>query len=243
MSDQPRIDSVNKHYLDKVMDLAETMGVEATEDIFDARGMKLIVKGARISRAVQEKLILHKLRKPFESSISVEGGINSNTINAEARRIIETVAPVACIFKASYDTGVSPLDIMARLQFGNAMSMMLTIIEKGGAKALEHSVMVSLVSVCFAKKLGLNEKDQQVIALAGLLHDIGELYIEPEYLRSQKRLLPHEWRHVIVHPRIGQMLIEELENYPPAVALAVAEHHERFDGTGYPRQVCGKTSA
>ena len=59
MSDEIEIESVNKNYLDKVMDLAEEKDVAATEDIFDARGIKLIAKGAKISRRQQEKLILH----------------------------------------------------------------------------------------------------------------------------------------------------------------------------------------
>jgi CheY-like chemotaxis protein len=45
---------------------------------------------------------------------------------------------------------------------------------------------------------------------------------------------------VIVHPRIGQMLISDLEKYPNAVAQAVGEHHERYDGAGYPSQLAGQ---
>jgi hypothetical protein len=85
----------------------------------------------------------------------------------------------------------------------------------------------------------MSNTDQTIVALAGLMHDIGELYIAPEYLRSDRRLYPHEWRHVVVHPRIGQMLISGLENYPKSVAQAVYEHHERCNGGGYPRQVAG----
>jgi HD-GYP domain-containing protein (c-di-GMP phosphodiesterase class II) len=232
-------DSVNQHYLDKVMDLAEERTVEAIEDIYDARGMKLVAKGTRISTDLQEKLILHKLHKPLESSIAVEGGITIKDVVAEAKRLAETIDPVGRILKTASGGGASPLDILGSAQIGNAMSMMLTIIERGGPTALTHSVMVSLVSVCLAKKIGLGLKDQGTAALAGLLHDIGELYIEPEYLQSKKPLRPEEWRHVVVHPRIGQMLIDELEDYPAAVGLAVAEHHERFDGSGYPRQLAG----
>ncbi len=233
-------DSVNKHYLDKVMDLAEDHVVAASEDIFDSRGMKLIAKGTRISRALEEKLIVHKLRKPLESCIELEDSINIKTIVAEAKRLSETVEPISYILGAANRGQVSPFEVLGSLQFGSAMSMMLTITERGGRDALTHSVMVSLLSICLANKLGLNAKDQSIVALSGLLHDIGELYIEPKYLQPGRRLLPHEWRHIIVHPRIGQMLIKELENYPPAVALAVAEHHERFDGAGYPSQVRGR---
>lgn len=233
--------SVNQHYLNKVMDLSDEMEVEVTEDVYDARGMKMVSKGAKISRNMQEKLILHKLRKPLESCITVSDGVSVNAVLEEAHRIIQTVEPMHYILKAADGGGPSPLDILAHIHVGKAMRMMLTITDRGGPSALNHSVLVSLLSICLAKKLGLSEKDQTTAALAGLFHDIGELYIEPSYLRSGKRLLPHEWQHVVVHPRIGQLLITELENYPPAVALAVAEHHERFDGAGYPRRLAGKS--
>jgi HD-GYP domain-containing protein (c-di-GMP phosphodiesterase class II) len=232
--------SVNQHYLDKVMDLAEERDVAATEDIFNATGTKLIAKGTKISRSVQEKLILHKLHRPLESCIAVAGGIDMQAITAEARRIAQEIEPVGHLLNAVGGAGPSPFDIQADAQFGSAMSMMLTITQRGGPAAFTHCVLVSLVSICLARKLGLDQKQQISVALAGLLHDIGELYILPEYLDPKRRLLPHEWKHVVVHPRVGQMLISELENCPPEVALAVAEHHERFDGAGYPRQTAGQ---
>ena len=240
MSEDFNINQVNQHYLDKVMNLSEQMDVEASEDIFDARGTKLVAKGARISRVLQEKLILHKLSKPLESSIAVEGGVNMNSVVLEAERMAEINGPTGAILRTVGKGGMSPFQILKQTKFGNAMGLMLTIIERGGESALSHSVIVSLASVCLAKRMGLNDKDQAIVAMAGLLHDIGELYIEPEYLSSKKRLLPHEWRHVVVHPRIGEMLINELENFPPEVAIAVSEHHERFNGAGYPRQKVGK---
>lgn len=236
MAEEHVINSVNKFYLDKVLNLAEQTDILATEDIFDARGMKLVAKGSRISRTLQERLSARKLSKPFESSIAVESGVDINVIAEEGRRIAETVAPVGAILR-TLNGGLPPLQVLSGIRFGSAMSTMLTIIGRGGKAALEHSVMVSLLAVCLARKRGMSHTDQSVVALAGLLHDIGELYIDPEYLHSTRRLYPHEWRHVVVHPRIGQMLISGLENYPASVAQAVFEHHERGDGGGYPRQL------
>lgn len=232
-------DSVNPNYLGKVMDLAEDMDVKTTEDIYDAHGTKLIAKGTQISPALQEKLILHRLRKPLESSIAVEGGIDSKQLVAEAKRMAEEVAPLACILKTSADDRVSPFKIISGIQLGSAMTMLLTIIQRGGAAALSHNVMVSLLSIWLADRIGLGIKDQTEVALAGLLHDVGELYIDANYVHPGKRLRPHEWRHMVVHPYIGQMLIRDLEKCPPSVGRAVAEHHERLNGTGYPRQLKG----
>ena len=123
MSEDISLNDVNKNYLDKVMDLAEEMDVEATEDIFDSRGMKLVAKGARISRNLQEKLIMHKLKKPLESSIAVEGGVSSNSVVEEAERLSETVPPVAKMRRAASDRGISPVHVLKQTRFGSAMSM------------------------------------------------------------------------------------------------------------------------
>ncbi|MBJ7310808.1 HD-GYP domain-containing protein [Rugamonas sp. CCM 8940] len=230
---------VNRHYLDKVMAVAEIMAVEVIVDILDVRGMKLVAKGTQVTRVLQEKLILHKLRQPFESSVRVCGGVEPKAIVAIASRLIDTSPPVAHILRASGKGGASVLAQLARLEFGSALGMMLTVADRSGAHALEHAVLVSLLSICMAQKLRLSEQEQMVAGLAGMLHDVGELYIAPAYLARGKRLLPHEWSHIVVHPRIGQMLIDELGAYPAAVGRAVAEHHERFDGSGYPRQIGG----
>ncbi|MEC5217441.1 HD-GYP domain-containing protein (c-di-GMP phosphodiesterase class II) [Actimicrobium sp. GrIS 1.19] len=231
--------SVNPHYLSKVMELSENMDVEASEDILDARGNKLIARGARISRNMQERLILHKLRKPLESCMTITGGMNVNAVVSEARRLLDTNEPLGYILKASDGAGMSPFELLESIPIGSVMRMMLTITDRVGPAAFSHCVMVSMIAIALARKSGMAQKEQMVAAIGGLLHDIGELYIEPEYLRSGKRLLPHEWRHVVVHPRIGQLLISELETYPAAVGIAVSEHHERFDGAGYPRRLSG----
>lgn len=236
MSDEYALNSMNRHYLDKVMNLAEEADISATEDIFDARGMKLVAKGARISRVLQERLIARRLSKPFESSIAVDGSVDADIVATEAQHIVETLVPVKRML-SSLGAAQNPVRVLADIRLGSAMSTMLTVIQRGGPNALQHSVMVSLIAVCLAQKRGLTKNDQTVVALAGLLHDIGELYIDPEYLQSKRRLQPHEWRHVVVHPRIGQVLIQGLEDFPPAVSQAVFEHHERMDGGGYPRQI------
>lgn len=230
---------VNKHYLEKVIDLAEQMPVVATEDIYDARGNKLLAKGAQVSRVLQEKLILHKLTKPIEASLCVTGGVDANLVVKSAERLLAENKALAAIVATSPGQGPSPVALLARLQFGNATTMMLTIVERGGHEALDHAVTVAITAACFAKHLGLSPELQQSCALAGLLHDIGELYIDPAYLAPGRQLLPHEWAHLVVHPRTGQMLVAEHEAYPPEVARAIAEHHERLDGSGYPRRLMG----
>lgn len=230
--------SVNEHYLNKVVGLAESMDVAASEDIFDARGNKLLAKGARVSKALQEKLIIHKLRKPLEACIVVEGGVNNDVVFSTAQKLVETNLPLAHLI-SNVGPGPSVLAVLSTLKFGSAMGLMLTIADKEKGKALEHAVTVSLLSIAIARRAHLSEVDQRVAGMAGLLHDVGELYIDPAFMAAGKRLLPHEWAHIVVHPFTGQMLIDALESFPPQVGRAIAEHHERFDGSGYPKRLSG----
>ena len=240
MSASPPNSAVNQHYLSKVMGLAEVMDVAASEDIVDMRGMKLVAKGTRLTRSQQTTLGLHKLRKSLESTLVAEGATDASSIVTGATRILDSCTPLRRIVGAAGGGGPTPIGLLGTMRFGHAMRMMLTLTDRDGPSALDHCITVSLLSICMAKKLRLAPEEQMVAGLAGLLHDIGELYIDPAYLKPARRLLPHEWAHLVVHPRIGQMLIAELESYPAAVGRAVAEHHERYDGTGYPRQLPGK---
>jgi len=232
--------SVNQHYLEKVINLAEVMPVVATEDIYDSRGMKLLAKGAVVSRALQEKIILHKLKKPIESSLAVEGGVDSRTLVDSGKRLIETCLPLAAILRAVCIGGFTPLTTLGNMSFGNAMTMMLTISGKDGSGGFDHALTVSMLSICWSRRLHMTEQEQKIAGLAGLLHDVGELYIDPSYQSRGNRLQPHEWRHLAVHPRIGEMLISASDSFPPGVSRAVGEHHERYDGGGYPRHLRGK---
>lgn len=231
--------AVNQHYLSKVMGLTDVMPVAASEDIVDLRGMKLVVKGTRLTRAQQTTLGQHRLRQSLESSLVAEGALDAAAIVAHATRILDTSTALRRIVGTARG-GPDPLALLGSMRFGNAMRMMLTLTDRDGPHALDHSITVSLLSISMAKQLNLAPDGQMTAALAGLLHDIGELYIDPQYLKPGRRLQPHEWSHLVVHPHIGQMLINDLESYPAVVGRAVAEHHERGDGTGYPRQLGAK---
>jgi len=83
---------------------------------------------------------------------------------------------------------------------------------------------------------GGDTRELRQAMLCGLLHDIGEMYIAPEFGEADAAasLDVQNYRHLVVHPHVGRLLIEQLTNYPPEVSRAVAEHHERLDGSGYP---------
>jgi hypothetical protein len=82
--------------------------------------------------------------------------------------------------------------------------------------------------------------DVRLAMLGGLLHDIGEVYINPLYLDYTQALSIIGHKHLVVHPRVAQVLLSTLTDYPAALCQAVAEHHERLDRSGYPARLGGE---
>jgi hypothetical protein len=79
--------------------------------------------------------------------------------------------------------------------------------------------------------------------LGGLLHDLGEMYIDPRHgeADAERSLDFLSYQQLVVHPHVGKLLLSQLTNYPPPLARAIGEHHERLDGSGYPHALQRET--
>lgn len=230
--------SVNEHYLDRVIDLSTVKDVEAAEDIYAANGMKLVAKGGRITASMQDRLIIHKLKKPLETCLQVAGGIQSNDLVQLAQRVLDENPEMHPLIGST--TGPqSPLGMLQSTDLNNGLSLMMTMADRASENMLLHYLMVGLVSYGIAYQMRATQSQLQTVLVAGLLHDIGELYINPAYLHTHRVLPPSEWRHVIVHPIIAQKLLQETTSLEPEIGRAILEHHERFNGFGYPRNLHG----
>lgn len=102
-----------------------------------------------------------------------------------------------------------------------------------------NSIMVSLTSYCMARWIGLASKDFLPVALAGLLHDIGNARIDPAILFKPDRLSVDEMDALKKHTVIGYQMLRPVPAINEGVKLAALQHHEREDGSGYPLGVRG----
>ncbi len=226
--------SVNQHCLNNIVRLAETRTVEAAEDIFDERGTKLWAKGKPVPADLQEKLLRRKLAKPLEATLAVEGAVGFPDIIDACRTHLEQNPLFGRIVDRD---ALGLLNGLRNTPLPQPLRLLLTTAHANGSRSHHHSLSTMLVCAGIASRLDAGELDAQHLLMAALLHDLGEMYINPDYLRGDRRLQPHEWKHVASHPRVGQLLIQELTTLPAAVSLCVAHHHERFDGSGYPNQL------
>jgi hypothetical protein len=227
---------VNPHYLNNVMGLAKTHEVIASEDIFDAKGIKLIAKGTKVNDSMQERLIRFKLNKPLESSLNVEGGANSQKLLEQAQSVLDEVTPLSLLMKQDASSK-AVLAVLREVRFDKASTLLLSMEQSGNGTGFRHAVLAAVTGVTLGLRLNLDSSALHNIALAGLLHDAGELYINPEFRNPSRQLTPEEWKHIAAHPRIGQLVTESTPGIPRAVSIAIGEHHERPNGFGYPRRM------
>lgn len=224
----------NPHALACIMKASETCQIVAQEDILDEHGVKLWAKGQPVSRALQQRLIERKLSQPLESCLRAEEGVTHGEIVEVARRLIDA--------QPLLHSAVSPwasdlLNDVPRLPMHPVAQLLLTAARGSNPQAYEHSIQSMLLAGALAVHAGGDRYQQRLSMLGGLLHDIGELYIQPDHLRDDLSMGPEAWRSICVHPRVGEMLLQRQTDYPKELCRAVGEHHERGNGLGYPARV------
>jgi putative nucleotidyltransferase with HDIG domain len=96
-----------------------------------------------------------------------------------------------------------------------------------------HSQRVSVFARRLAEVTGLPAREAEIIAQAGLLHDIGKIGVPEAVLGKPGRLDPDEWEVMRRHPVLGAQIVAPFEFFA-AGAIIVRHHHERWDGSGYP---------
>lgn len=120
----------------------------------------------------------------------------------------------------------------------SARSGILTTIQKTlndkSIETFEHSRRLAELGTAMARRMGLSqEKIDEVILLANL-HDIGKIAIPESILNKPGKLTESEWEIIRNHPEIGFRIASTLHDFAH-VALGIMAHHERFDGSGYPK--------
>ena len=96
-----------------------------------------------------------------------------------------------------------------------------------------HSAAVAVYSRDIARRMGLDENDQQKARLCGLVHDIGKIGLPPGLLEKEGPLTLDERRVMQGHAEIGERILANVDTYGD-IARVVRHHHERVDGNGYP---------
>jgi diguanylate cyclase (GGDEF)-like protein/putative nucleotidyltransferase with HDIG domain len=141
------------------------------------------------------------------------------------------------IVKARFRAEQRRAEQLAELHLATIEALARAIDAKDGT-AENHIRRVQLYATAVARELGMSDAETQAVRTAALLHDIGKLAVPEHILSKPGPLTAEEFQKVQAHPQVGADIIAAVP-FPYPVAPLIQNHHERWDGRGYPRGLKG----
>lgn len=219
------------YYIRNVTEFSDVRKVVCSEDIYTSTGIKLVAQGTPINRSFYDKLMRHKLAAtPIDKSLSVEGALTARDLWLDTEQLFNGDDRLMQRIR----TGLSDLTFMQQRLSGivlnPALAFKLTLAREKWPVIYQHSLRVAAASLYLASQIHLSAVDQHKLASAAIFHDLGEMHINPEVLDKQ----------FYAHPIISYLLLREYPEYHPDISEIVLDHHERLDGSGYPRHLSAR---
>ncbi|HEX6600403.1 MAG TPA: HD domain-containing phosphohydrolase [Gemmatimonadaceae bacterium] len=122
-----------------------------------------------------------------------------------------------------------------------ALESLLRAIDANDPDTGVHVRRVAEYALLLADAAGLSKQEQRSVTRVALFHDIGKIHEALfDIIHDVKRLTPAERRAVMTHPRRGADVLQPLAGFYPELQQSVLAHHERWDGSGYPRGLKGR---
>lgn len=126
---------------------------------------------------------------------------------------------------------------LASFQVG-MLSAMLRTLDLRDQMTARHSAAVARYSRAIAQRAGYSRREEELVHIAALLHDIGKFILPDRILKANVPLTDEDWMLIRRHPQQGARVVSALDGYGPVAEIILA-HHERIDGKGYPRGLVG----
>ncbi|MGZ4112363.1 MAG: HD-GYP domain-containing protein [Tumebacillaceae bacterium] len=214
-----------------------------TRDLINSKGQLVLAEGTSLSTGyitrLRENDILDAWVREREKF--------SNGLPLQTVKSYETaVKCVEDLFRSA--TTDTDIDLAQTLQALRELSVacekqsnflnLITQLRSYDEYTYQHSIGVGLLSCQIGRWLKLSEEVCMELLLAGSLHDIGKCEVSEAILKKPGRLTAEEYEIVKCHAERGYAMLAKA-GVPEHIALAALSHHERMDGTGYPRKLLG----
>jgi putative nucleotidyltransferase with HDIG domain len=182
--------------------------------------------------------------KPFnlaDVEMAVERGLRHQALiksNQQYERHLEELVSLR-----TYELRVTNNDLNATLEklylsYRATLQALAKALEARDAETKGHSERVVAFCIALAKKLGIQGRELITLEHGALLHDIGKIGVPDGILLKRGSLTDEEWDHMRRHVEFGSNILQGIDFLTGAREI-VQQHHERFDGSGYPNQLGG----
>ncbi len=123
--------------------------------------------------------------------------------------------------------------------YRSTLKALTAALETRDSETHGHSERVVTYSLRLGREYGLNSEEMKALEFGSLLHDIGKIGVPDSILRKPAKLTEEEWVRMREHPLHGQQILRGIE-FLQGASRVVAQHHEKWDGTGYPLGLRGE---
>lgn len=207
-------------------------------DVRDAPTQREV--NADLERRLQE-IARKQPEKPIASELKDEAA-RARRLHGEANKIVRSMMDDIRLGQQIEIDRVEPLvENMVDSIFRNPDALLpLARLKNHDDYTFEHSVSVCALLVAFGRGMKLSRDVIKEIALGGLLHDVGKARVADAILNKPAKLSDDEFAHMKSHVAQGVSLLRQTPGVSAAAMQVTSEHHERFDGTGYPGKLAGE---
>lgn len=194
---------------------------------------------AELERRMLE-IARRKLEKPIAVAVGEEAP-RARRLHDEAHRIVHNLMDNVRLGQQIQVERLEPMvENMVDSMFRNQDALLpLSRLRSHDNYTFEHSVSVCALMVAFARGLELPRERIHDIAMGALLHDVGKAKVPEAILNKPAKLSEEEFARMKLHVEYGVELLRELPRLSENALLVAAQHHERYDGTGYPHRLKG----
>ncbi|MEK8127450.1 HD-GYP domain-containing protein [Paenibacillus filicis] len=230
-------------------------GMRLGKCIFSEEGIVLLNVGAELTEPLIQRLqqfgvdYLY-IADPATDDVQVEDVISDAT---KTRAIQEIRTQFRTFMEKNSAPKVSKGHVLGRA-FGNVIKMIIDDLSENKPGTLimlsnmnvmnnylyQHSLNVCIYVTMLGMVNGYTRDELTTIGMGALLHDIGLTKVSPDLLNKPGKLTPQEYEEIKKHPELGFKILKDEPNMPLLSAHCAFQHHERENGSGYPRGILGK---
>jgi len=230
--------SESHHYCKNLMEVNKSHTVVTNQPIYNEQGMLLLASGSELSEKRADILLQHKLMKPLEECVGIASSFSAKQLYDFLNKFCTNISGLIAVTEGeNYQQKLRQMCLF--YEKFPLLQQNLTVLSQRAPRIYYQGLFSAAAGLAIAIQLKLSQKELQTVFIAGLFHDIGFLYLAPELSQKNQEFNQDEWKALQAHPIIAQRFLTLIPGLPKEIGNAIANHHERIDGTGYPFHVFG----
>ncbi|MEX2460944.1 MAG: HD-GYP domain-containing protein [Paenibacillaceae bacterium] len=226
-------------------------GMRLGKEIFNEEGIILLGSNVSltdhlINRLIQLGIDYLYIQDPNTDDIEIKSPLTEQTrfraiteIRSNFRALMDQAASKRAVKNPTLGKSFNNVlqTIIDELSDHKEALIMLTDINIMNNYIYNHSLNVAIICISLGITHGYSRNDLFALGMGSILHDIGKTKIQPKLLTLNRTLTPDEYKEVQNHTVLGFQLLKDEPNIPLLTAHCAFQHHERIDGSGYPRGI------